>query len=85
MGKNRSTQAGNTKRGNINTDLRRVNIGDSRLKQRRGAALLGPVGSVVAGGIGTVLVAACWFRLFPSLAHRDRLAKAHEVQKTANA
>ncbi|SCK50449.1 Predicted arabinose efflux permease, MFS family [Variovorax sp. HW608] len=39
------------------------------------AALLGPVGSVVAGGIGTVLVAACWFRLFPSLAQRDRLAR----------
>ena len=39
------------------------------------AALLGPVGSVVAGGIGTVLVAAAWFRLFPSLARRDRLVK----------
>jgi len=49
------------------------------------AALLGPVGSVVAGCIGTVLVAAFWFRLFPSLAHRDRLAKAREVQNTANA
>nr|WP_184521871.1 MFS transporter [Variovorax sp. Sphag1AA] len=43
------------------------------------AALLGPVGSVVAGGIGTVLVAACWFRLFPSLAQRDRLTRAHEA------
>ena len=39
------------------------------------AALLGPVGSVVAGGIGTVLVAAAWFRLFPSLAKRDRLVR----------
>jgi MFS family permease len=39
------------------------------------AALLGPVGSVVAGGIGTVLVAATWFRLFPSLARRDRLVR----------
>jgi len=37
------------------------------------AALLGPVGSVVAGGIGTVLVALTWRRLFPSLAQRDRL------------
>ncbi|MDM0059273.1 MFS transporter [Variovorax sp. J22G47] len=37
------------------------------------AALLGPVGSVVAGGVGTVLVAAAWFRLFPSLAQRDRI------------
>ena len=32
-----------------------------------------------AGGIGTVLVAACWFRLFPSLAQRDRLAKTHDA------
>ncbi|MDB5966961.1 MAG: major facilitator superfamily 1 [Polaromonas sp.] len=37
------------------------------------AALLGPVGSVVAGGIGTLLVAASWLRLFPSLATRDTL------------
>ncbi|MDM0039841.1 MFS transporter [Variovorax sp. J22G21] len=37
------------------------------------AALLGPVGSVVAGGVGTVLVAVAWFRLFPSLAQRDRI------------
>jgi MFS family permease len=37
------------------------------------AALLGPVGSVVAGGIGTVLVALAWRRIFPSLAERDRL------------
>jgi hypothetical protein len=33
------------------------------------------VGSVVAGGVGTILVAAAWFRLFPSLAQRDRLVK----------
>jgi MFS family permease len=37
------------------------------------AALFGPVGSVVAGGVGTVLVALAWFRLFPSLASRDRI------------
>ena len=37
------------------------------------AALLGPVGSVVAGGIGTLLVAAAWLKLFPSLAQRDSL------------
>ncbi len=37
------------------------------------AAWLGPVGSVVLGGAGTLLVAAAWFRLFPALAHRDRL------------
>ena len=28
-----------------------------------------------AGGVGTILVAAVWFRLFPSLAQRDRLVK----------
>ncbi len=43
------------------------------------AALFGPVGSVVAGGLGTVLVAAAWFRLFPSLAQRDRLVRAKPV------
>lgn len=37
------------------------------------AALLGPVGSVVLGGVGTVAVALAWFRLFPSLAQRDRI------------
>jgi MFS family permease len=37
------------------------------------AALLGPVGSVVLGGIGTLVVAAAWLRLFPALARRDRL------------
>ncbi len=39
------------------------------------AALLGPVGSVVLGGIGTLLVAALWTRSFPSLARRDRLER----------
>ena len=37
------------------------------------AALLGPLGSVVLGGIGTVLVAVTWLRLFPALAQRDRM------------
>ncbi len=37
------------------------------------AALLGPVGAVLMGGIGTLLVVAVWMRLFPSLASRDRL------------
>ncbi|WP_240650758.1 MFS transporter [Variovorax guangxiensis] len=40
------------------------------------AALLGPVGSVVVGGVGTMLVALTWFKLFPSLAQRDRLVVA---------
>ena len=37
------------------------------------AALFGPVGSVVAGGVGTVLVALLWSPLFPALARRDRM------------
>ena len=37
------------------------------------AAWLGPVGSVVLGGLGTLLVAALWLRLFPALARRDAL------------
>ena len=37
------------------------------------AAWLGPVGSVVLGGIGTLLVAAAWFKLFPALARRDAM------------
>jgi predicted MFS family arabinose efflux permease len=37
------------------------------------AALWGPVVSVVSGGIGTVLVAGAWLKLFPALAQRDRL------------
>ena len=37
------------------------------------AAWLGPVGSVLLGGVGTLLVAVAWLRLFPSLATRDRM------------
>ena len=39
------------------------------------AALLGPIGSVVLGGVGSVLIAVLWFRLFPALAQRDRLVQ----------
>lgn len=40
------------------------------------AAWLGPVGSVVLGGVGTVVVALAWLRLFPALATRDRITEA---------
>jgi MFS family permease len=40
------------------------------------AAWLGPVGSVVLGGLGTLAVAGAWVRLFPALAQRDRLTTA---------
>ena len=38
------------------------------------AALWGPVGSVVVGGLGTLVVALAWLKLFPELAKRDRLS-----------
>jgi len=37
------------------------------------AAVLGPVGSVLLGGVGTLAVAALWMRLFPALARRETL------------
>ncbi len=37
------------------------------------AAWFGPVASVVAGGVGTVLVVVLWTRWFPALARRDDL------------
>lgn len=37
------------------------------------AALVGPVASVLLGGIGTLAVVALWWRAFPALARRDRL------------
>ncbi len=36
---------------------------------------LGPVGSVVLGGVGCLLVAGSWLRLFPALAQRDGLVQ----------
>jgi len=39
------------------------------------AAWFGPVGAVVLGGIGTLLIAASWVKLFPPLARRDTLNK----------
>jgi predicted MFS family arabinose efflux permease len=37
------------------------------------AAMWGPEFSVISGGVGTVLVAGLWLRLFPGLARRDHL------------
>jgi MFS family permease len=37
------------------------------------AEWLGATGAVLAGGVATVLIAAWWAKLFPSLLHRDRL------------
>lgn len=43
------------------------------------AALLGPVGSVVLGGCGTLVVVALWMRWFPELKERQQLAPAQPV------
>jgi MFS family permease len=40
------------------------------------AAFLGPVGSAVLGGVGTLLVVAIWSRMFPALTRRDKLVHA---------
>jgi len=37
------------------------------------AALWGPVASVVLGGMGNLLIAISWLKLFPALARRDKL------------
>jgi MFS family permease len=41
------------------------------------AALLGPLGSVVVGGVGTLLIAALWFKWFPALSGRDHMTRQH--------
>ncbi|MCA3233154.1 MAG: MFS transporter [Cupriavidus sp.] len=52
------------------------------------AALLGPVGAVLLGGAGTILVVAAWMKLFPMLTNRDRLhdhpTGAHPVDGSGN-
>jgi MFS family permease len=39
------------------------------------AAIMGPVGSVLLGGAGTLFIAGLWFKLFPDLAKRERLVE----------
>ena len=34
----------------------------------------GPRAATVVGGVGTILVSLAWFKLFPALANRDRMA-----------
>ena len=43
------------------------------------AALIGAVPAVIAGGVATVVIAAVWWRLFPSLARVDRLDELRPV------
>ena len=46
------------------------------------AAWLGPVGSVALGGVGVLVVAGLWPRLFPALSRRDDLLPGGTVQPT---
>jgi predicted MFS family arabinose efflux permease len=48
------------------------------------AAWLGPVGSVVLGGAGCLVVAVLWRRLFPALARRDALVQAGTAASPAS-
>lgn len=41
------------------------------------AALFGPVGAVLLGGIGTLVIVGVWMKVFPALAQRDRLHDHH--------
>jgi len=43
------------------------------------AEWMGAMPAAVAGGIGTLVVAALWIRWFPALAHRDRLLGSDPV------
>jgi MFS family permease len=38
------------------------------------AALMGPVGAALLGGVGTIAVAVLWSRWFPALARRDHMS-----------
>ena len=46
------------------------------------AAWLGVVPSVVAGGIGTLVVVVLWMRLFPSLANIDLAGRPRERHRS---
>jgi hypothetical protein len=42
----------------------------------------GTVPAVVMGGVGTLLVTGAWIKLFPTLAHRDRMHAPVDEAKT---
>jgi hypothetical protein len=43
------------------------------------AALIGTVRSVVFGGVGTIVVAALWMKLFPALRNVDSMQEVQEL------
>jgi hypothetical protein len=44
------------------------------------AALFGTVPAVIVGGIGTIVVALLWMRLFPDLRELDTLGDSSRVR-----
>lgn len=48
------------------------------------AALIGAVPTVIIGGIGSILLAVIWGRLFPALRHRDRLLPEERSSEPAS-
>jgi MFS family permease len=48
------------------------------------AAGIGIVPSVVVGGIGTIIIAGVWMRLFPSLLRRDQLHSQDPIPATSS-
>jgi MFS family permease len=49
------------------------------------AAVMGPLGSVVFGGLCTLVVAGLWCKLFPALAQRDGLVQAGTAKPAGRA
>jgi len=47
------------------------------------ARVLGPVGAVILGGCVSLIAAASWFKLFPTLAHADRFEMAEREPSAA--
>jgi MFS family permease len=57
----------------------------NQLGEFRAGALaewLGPIGSVVAGAVGTLIVVALWIPMFPALARRDKLVEALDLRRS---
>jgi MFS family permease len=46
------------------------------------AEWLGPIGSVVAGAVGTLIVVGMWIPLFPALARRDKLVESLDLRRS---
>ena len=46
------------------------------------AEWLGPIGSVVAGAVGTLIVVALWVPMFPALARRDKLVESLDLRRS---